>query len=319
MGWSAEDEGESEDDDEGEDEDDEDEPGFRLPSPVLRRSDVMSNDMPMIQLGRHRVSRLIVGANPVLGISYMGAMMGQFMADYYTLDNIQRLLTRCLEVGINTWQTSPHEKIEASLNRLRESGRDIQWICLAGTAHAEDPKALHEAILRHRPIAVLYHGGLADRLFREGKIEEVHDFIKRVQDLGYLAGTSAHNPDLLRYAEEKGWNADLYMACFHRLTRTPEELQEAVGKEVPLWGTFLPGDPARMLEVIRQVKRPCLVFKILSGGRQAERPERTAAAFEYAFRNIRPGDGAIVGMFPRFRDEPAENAELVRRFSALSE
>lgn len=283
-----------------------------------RREKHVSQEMPMIELGPHKVSRLIVGANPVLGISYMGAMMGQFMADYFTLENIHRLLLRCLEVGINTWQTSPHEKIWASLTRLRESGHGIQWIFLASGPYLEDAQLLRETIQRFGPIAVLYHGGVADRMFREGKIEQVHDFVKRVQDLGVLGGTSAHNPDLIRYAEEKGWNADLYMACFYRLTRTPEELQQAVGKEVPLWGNFLPSDPARMLEVVRKVKRPCLVFKILAGGRLAERPERTAAAFEYAFKNIKPTDAVIVGMFPRFRDEPAENADLVKRFSALS-
>jgi hypothetical protein len=85
-------------------------------------------------------------------------------------------------------------------------------------------------------------------------------------------------------------------------------------REVPLWGSFLPGDPARMTEVVRQVQRPCLAFKILAGGRRAERPEDTTASFEYAFRNIKPTDGVIVGMFPRFRDEPEENAALARQY-----
>jgi hypothetical protein len=70
-----------------------------------------------------------------------------------------------------------------------------------------------------------------------------------------------------------------------------------------------------MCEVVRQVARPCLAFKILAGGRLGDRPEGTEAAFEYAFANIKPTDGVIVGMFPRFRDEPAENAALARRFA----
>ncbi|MDH7570740.1 MAG: hypothetical protein QHJ73_14260 [Armatimonadota bacterium] len=274
----------------------------------------MSAHMPTISLGPHSVSRLIVGANPVLGISYMGTLMGRFMSEYFSVDNIERLLLRCQEVGINTWQTSWHEKIEQSLIRLRDRGRPMHWIFLAYGEHVENPQALAELVARFRPIAILYHGGVADRLFREGRLEEVHDFIKRVQDLGVLAGTSAHNPEVIRYAEEKGWNADLYMACFYQLTRTPEEVAREVKGEVPLWGSFLPGDPERMCAVVREVKRPCLVFKILAGGRRAETPEQTAASFEYAFRSIKAVDGVIVGMFPRFRDEPAENAELTRRY-----
>ena len=277
-----------------------------------------SHEMPTIQLGRHRVSRLIVGANPVLGYSYMGAMIGQFMVDYFTLDNIHQLLVRCLDAGVNTWQTSAHEKIDKSLERLRNGGRDIQWIFLASSPHVEDARALKEIVQRNKPIAVVHHGGVSDKLWRVGKIEAVHDFAKRVQDMGLLAGISAHNPDVIRHAEDKGWNLDLYMTCFYRLTRTPEELEKELG-QVPLWGSFLPGDPAKMCEVVRAVKRPCLAFKILGGGRRAERPEDTASCFEFAFRNIKPTDAVIVGMFPRFRDEPAEDAAHTRRCSPLSQ
>lgn len=272
----------------------------------------MPHEMPMIQLGPHCVSRLIVGANPVLGYSYMGAMMARFMLDYFTLENIHRLLERCLDLGINTWQTSAHEKVEQTLDRLRHDGREIHWILL--TNEGDDRvKDLAATVQRYRPIAVVHHGGISDRLYREGRIDEVREFAQRVRDLGVLAGVSAHNPAVICQVEDAGWEVDLYMTCFYRLTRTPEEVQEGM-REVPLWGNFLPGDPARMAEVVRQVHRPCLAFKILAGGRRAERPEDTAASFEFAFRNIKPSDGVIVGMFPRFRDEPEENAALVRQY-----
>ena len=277
-------------------------------------SNVHDRAMPTIRLGDHTVSRLIVGANPVLGFSYMGGLVARFMHDYFTLDRTVDLIERCLDVGINTWQTSAHEKIDQSLERLRDSGRDIQWIFLASSPHLEDHRALEEAVRRHRPIAVVHHGGVSDRLWREGRIEQAHDFARRVRDLGVLAGISAHNPDVIRHAEDSGWDLDLYMTCFYRLTRTQEELEAELG-EVPLWGNFLPGDPARMCEVIRAVDRPCLAFKILGGGRLADHPEETERAFEFAFRNLKPTDAVIVGMFPRFADHPTENAALTRRFA----
>ncbi len=271
----------------------------------------MADVMPTMQLGPHRISRLVVGANPVLGYSYQGPLLGQFMLDYFTLDKIHDLLVRCLDAGINTWQTSGHEKIEQSLERLRNEGRDVHWILLAGGA--EEPARLRELVERHHPIAIVHHGGVSDRLFREGRIDTAREFLQRVRDLGVLAGLSAHDPAVIRHAEDSGWDLDLYMTCFYQLTRTPEELTATLG-EVPLWGTFLPGDPARMAEVVRCVARPCLAFKILGGGRRAETPEQTAKAFEFAFQNIKPSDGVIVGMFPRFRDEPAENAALARQY-----
>ena len=170
----------------------------------------------------------------MLGYSYQGAMLGQFMLDYYTVDQMERVLRRCLEVGINTWQSSGHVKVDQTLERLRASGRDIQWIYLG--SYGEDTNTLRTIIQRNRPIAIVNHGGVSDKVWREGQIEVVHDYAKRIQDLGVLAGMSAHNPDVVRHAEDKGWNLDLYMTCFYRLTRTPEELTKdvaGVGGEVP--------------------------------------------------------------------------------------
>lgn len=277
----------------------------------------MAEQMPMIQLGPHRVSRLIVGANPIIGCSYMGSLMGRFMSEYYTIDNINKLIVRCLEVGINTWQTSGHEKIDQALERLRGEGHDFHWIFLA--RGDEDAQTLAEIVRRNRPIAIAHHGGVTDRRYRDGQIRDVHDFMKRVRDAGVMAVVSAHNPVVIRFVEDEGWDVDFYMTCFYRLTRTPQELAADVGQQVPIWGEFLPGDPAKMVEVIRSVRKPCLAFKILAGGRRAERPEATEAAFEYAFRSIKPTDAVITGMFPCFRDEAEENAALTRRFSPLSE
>ena len=74
-----------------------------------------------------------------------------------------------------------------------------------------------------------------------------------------------------------------------------------------------------MCEVIRQVKRPCLGFKILAAGRNCRQPAQVAGAFEHAFRNIKRSDAVIVGMFPRSQDEPVEAAKLATRCSCLSQ
>jgi hypothetical protein len=271
--------------------------------------------MPTVALGPHRVSRLILGSNPILGFSHVSGLMSRVMTDYFTLERIQQLLLRCRQVGVNTWQTSASEKVDKSLATLRSDGGDIQWVFLASGRHLEDPQVLKETIARNKPIAIVHHGGVSDRLWREGKIEKAHDFAKQVQDLGVLAGISAHNPDVIRNAEDKGWNLDLYMTCFYQVTRTHEQAKKLLG-EVPLGELYLPGDPARMCELVRQVKRPCLGFKILAAGRRADRPQDVERAFEFAFKNIKRTDAVIVGMFPRFSDQAGENAALTLRYGS---
>jgi transcriptional regulator with GAF, ATPase, and Fis domain len=64
-----------------------------------------------------------------------------------------------------------------------------------------------------------------------------------------------------------------------------------------------------MTEVVRQVEQPCLGFKILAAGRLVHKQE-VRESFRFAFEHIKPYDGVIVGMYPRFHDEIRENAAL---------
>ena len=77
-------------------------------------------------------------------------------------------------------------------------------------------------------------------------------------------------------------------------------------------------DPERMCRFIRQTRKPCLAFKLLGAGRNASSPSAVEHALRFGYSNIKPGDAAIVGMFPRYRDELKENVDLVRRILANS-
>ena len=68
-----------------------------------------------------------------------------------------------------------------------------------------------------------------------------------------------------------------------------------------------------MLDVVRQTKKTCLVFKILAAGRRIETADEVDQAFQFAFDSIKPQDCVIVGMYPRHSDEVRENCDRVRR------
>ena len=64
---------------------------------------------------------------------------------------------------------------------------------------------------------------------------------------------------------------------------------------------FFASDPTAMTEVARQVKQPCLGFKILAAGRKCDNTQAVQEAFKFAFEHLKPIDGVIVGMYPRQR------------------
>ena len=128
-----------------------------------------------------------------------------------------------------------------------------------------------------------------------------------------MAGVSSHNPANIAHIEEKGWENEFFMTCLYQVSRPAEEIRKKLGT-VPLGEPFLESDPDEMTDVVQQVKRPCLAFKILAAGRLCGKPEFVESAFRYAFSRIKKTDGVIVGMYPRFSDEPSTNVQLTLRY-----
>jgi len=269
--------------------------------------------LPTVRLGKYEITRLIVGSNPFNGYCYALASLSEHMREWSTPENVCKVLRRSQEAGINTFQFSYRERAMAELKRYQDEGGDIQWMLLGGGPMKDRPELIAQ-VAKLRPVGIVHHGGVTDERFRNGEMHKVEEFLKRVRDSGVLVGLSTHRPEVVEYAEEKNWDLDYYMTCFYQFSRTEDELRKMLG-ELPLGYVFLEKDPERMVRVIRQTKRPCLAFKILAAGRLAETPEKLEKAFRFAFDNIKPTDAVIVGMYPRFKDEVGENAELVRRIA----
>ena len=202
--------------------------------------------LPTIALGPYRLSRLIVGANPIAGYSYLGHEMDREMKDYFTVEHTVDLLQRCERAGINTHQFSFASKSPAAYQKLRKQGSKMQMICL----HSKREEIQKLADLT-QPFAMSHHGGVTDRFFREGRPGLVHDFVKAVHDHGFLAGVSSHNPDCIKRMADEGWEVDFFMTCFHFLSRQSPP-QAKAGKPPEVFSgpkdepTFYRDDPPAM-------------------------------------------------------------------------
>jgi hypothetical protein len=285
-----------------------------------------SRSLPTIALGPHQVTRLIAGGNPLFGYSHTSGLLDRFMREYFTDQQVVQFMLDCERAGINAWQSNYPAPLERQLPLIRQAGCKLQWIALADPWDIDRSAITAETIwataqkcvvraAKHRPVAVALRGIETDQLWKERKLEVVRDFVNYVHDAGFLAGVSAHHPTAVETLESKGWPIDFYMTCFYRVTRTPEDFRQEIGM-IPVGETYLAADPERMCRVIRQAAKPCLGFKILAAGRRCDSAEQVREAFAFAFQNLKPTDGVIVGMFPRFSDQIGENVRLVRELGA---
>ena len=268
--------------------------------------------LPHIPFGPHSVSRLIAGGNPPAGGSHQTKLMDMHYREYFTFEQTVEFLHRCQAQNINTWQSSYSKRVRDVLTRFRNEGGTMHWICLCPPEQVADEKQLAE-VLALKPIGVAFHGEVTDVMWRQGKIDTAKETLRRIREAGVCVGLSTHNPAVVEYVEEKGWDIDFYMTCVYRKSRSYEELVELMG-EPPIGEVYLRSDVPKMCDVIRKAGKTCLAFKILAAGRTCDNPEQVGNAFQYVFTHVKPGDGVIVGMYPRFTDQIKENADLTRQY-----
>ena len=289
--------------------------------------------MPMISLGAHRISRLILGGNPMGGGSHTSRFLDAAMRRYFTPEHSLELMRDCEEEGVNLWQTCPTRRFPATLDIYRAhraEGGKMHYMCIATDIPNEmfspgpgpGDAGTVASYVEVGAIAIAHWGTFTDRQWRAGDMGPVHEYLKKVRGSGVLVGLSTHYPEVIEYAEDKGWDVDFYMGCVYNPERTREEVQALLGGHVSAPGdgheVYLEADPPRMYKVVQQTFRTCLVFKILAAGRRCGQQGQVEQAFKEAFSQIKACDAVIVGMYPEYEDQARLNAEYVRRFSGLS-
>ncbi len=267
--------------------------------------------LPTVKFGKYDITRMIVGSNPFYGYSHFNRILDQTMREWYTQDRRMEVLRHCERMGVNTWQVHYNTEPVADIKRYKAEGGRMHIVLLADFDLMKDPKLLPEAA-KLGVLAIGHHGNRTDERFRAGQKQLIKDFLKAVRDTGVMVGLSTHNPAVVDTAESEGWDIDYYQTCFYRVSRTAEEAR-AEYKESPISEIYMEKDPERMCKMIRQTGKPCLAFKLFGAGRMVNSAQQIESAFRYAFANIKPSDPVIVGMFPRYTDQVAENIGIVRK------
>jgi hypothetical protein len=270
-------------------------------------------ELLQVRLGKNSISRLICGANPFFAGSHLSVFVNKELQQYYTPERILKTLRRCQEVGINCWQSGGHGSFLLYRRFLDEGGK-MHFLSLETSDSTILPQLAAGGC-----IGAVHHGEVTDSFFKQGKLDLVRDFLKRVHDAGLPAGISTHMPAVVETVLSKDWEVDFFMTCVYERHRSAADLKKLLGHvPIPVGEVYLTEDPPRMYKAMRAAKQPCLAFKILAAGRLSENQGWVDQAFRQTYESIKPGDAVIVGMYDKFSDQPAENAALVRRYAGLS-
>jgi len=278
--------------------------------------------LPQVQWGKATLSRLLLGHNPVKGYSHHTQALDDEMRAWHTgdLDHGLELLARCEACGVDTvqWGGAP---LHTLLTEYTRRGGRMQWVATFygnsdGDLGRGDRLGMEQELsailaVNPPPIAIQHFGEKTDRLYFDGKLDILHDRMKRLRDTGLLVGVGTHLCDVAEEIASRDWDIDFFQLSCH--TVYSNSGQRSIDREHEV---FLDIDRARVLRFCKQVSTPCLVFKVLGAHRKCGSPAEVRAALESAYRAIKPQDVVLVGMWQKHLDQVGQNTAWVREILA---
>jgi hypothetical protein len=238
---------------------------------------------PLAQLGKVRISRVIFGGNQIADYNHCNRYphVNRLISAYYTPERIASALWMSERCGVNTLLTNPtfFPKLQ---NYWKHFDGKIQVISDCGS-----PANLQEAIQKSvdfGAVACYIHGGVADRLAKARKFEDMGKALDLMRKNGVPAGIGAHQFDTIRGAVEAGLQPDFWMKTFHPMKwGTSGELQ-------PGFDEIQCPNPEEVAAFMKERKEPWIAFKTLAVG-----VVPPSEGFKFAFDN--GADFICVGMF----------------------
>jgi hypothetical protein len=248
------------------------------------------------------VSRLIAGSNPISGFSHASQDRSDEMVNYFSVANAKRHLAACERHGITAVVARGDPFIARLLREYWNEGGRIHWIGQTAPEH-RDLRRNIELLRRSGASAIFVHGSTVDALVESRDLDTLARALDVIDQMGLPGGLAAHSPANLLECQTRSLAVSFYLVCLYRIEgyrgRSGTEPRE----------TFNDTDRADALNILRQLRAPCLAYKVLAAGRK-----RADEGFRDVVPALQPKDGVIVGMFPPdCRSIVAHNVRVFRQ------
>lgn len=241
--------------------------------------------LPAGKIGDLTVSRIICGGNLISGFAHSRDLtyVSTLLRQYFTDEKVWETLRLCEENGINTAILRLDDHCLRILNGYwKDLGGKIQWIAQCKMKGDDFRPDIQRAIDNGARGAYL-HGGEADKLVGEGRMDVLGNAVEFMRQNGALAGVAGHMLDVPIACEKAKLNVDFYMKTLHSHKYWSAGI---IPRNDSAWSET----PEKTIEFMKAVKKPWIAYKVLAAG-----AIHAKEGFKYAFEN--GADFLCVGMF----------------------
>jgi uncharacterized membrane protein YphA (DoxX/SURF4 family) len=261
----------------------------------------LKGKLPKGKIGRHTISRLVLGGNLIGGWSHSRDLLyvDSLFKAYNNERKVYETLMLAEKAGIDTINIGfPSNALMQKYKKA--TGSKIKVISqVASDVEKLSFDNIMEAIDFGVDI-IQVQGNWCDWMVRDGQLENIMRMIDKIREEGYTAGLASHTVDALIACEANGILPDYYMKTMHHdrywsahpmENRVPFEVDgEAHLDHNRYHNNMYCLFPERTAEFVQKTQIPVMGFKVLAAG--AITPED---GFRWAFEN--GADFICVGMF----------------------
>ena len=253
--------------------------------------------MKHVVVGSLTFSKVICGTNAFYAHSHFSKARTAEYAARFDDHMIERVMRRCITLGINTVESSANERIISVLSRLREkSAQPVHFIGSTRLDETSEIKSHQQKLaflIERRANVCVIHAQFVDRARKGDSIEGLDRLIGQIHDTGLLAGISTHRVDTVELCEKQGYKIDTYLFPLN------------------LTGFVYPGYKGtetvqERIAVVRNTPKPFILMKTLGAGRIP--PDE---GLQFVAENARPADMILVGFGTE--EEVCETVEIAER------
>jgi len=241
----------------------------------------LKEQIPHAKIAGQEYSRVILGGNLIGGWAHARDLIyvSKLVKSYFHDDKVYETFFLAEKCGINAFLTNPVLCRVINTYWKRKIG-NIKFISDCG---GEDTIKGAQLSIDNGASACYVHGGAADLMVEQGKLEEIGKTLDLIKANGLPAGIGGHKLQTVKACVEYGLKPDFWMKTLHH---TDYWSANKENQHDNIWCT----DPEDTIEYMKSVDIPWIAFKTLAAG--AIHPE---VGFKYAFEN--GADFVCVGMY----------------------
>jgi hypothetical protein len=253
-----------------------------------RIQEQFKGEVPRSKIKGLDVSRMIMGGNLFGGWAHSRDLMyvSELVKAYHTDDKIFQTLQMAEQGGINALITNP--VLIPVMQKYWKLGGKVQFISDGGWDYKTDIQKSIDA----GAAACYLHGGRADALVKEGKLDEIAWALDKIRKSGIPAGIGGHELETVKTCVANGLIPDFWMKTLHKTSywsaRIDPERKTTLDKDFA--DNIFCQDPDQTIAFMNKLEQPWIAYKILAAG--AINPKDS---FQWAFEQ--GADFICVGMF----------------------